>query len=414
MAHERKKIIAVDDNLENLTILKDALKGIYEVYTCPSALKLFDLLEHFTPDLILLDVEMPEMNGYKAAQKLQSDARYKTIPFMFLTVRDDIKSEIEGLDMGAVDYIHKPLVAPLLLQRIKTHLALMDYQRIDIISIATVTAMKHIREGFVLVDKNNNYMVSNPAMAEMLPGVAKLARGAPIFSADGWPRELADIEEGSAEFSITGGSTRYYRVSVSPVFVNNKNLIARIFMFTDITESVNFLKELKNAAYIDSLTGLYNRKHFLELADIDIKRAVRMKQLIYLAMLDIDFFKKVNDTHGHIAGDIVLKEVADVIHRTIRSYDLIGRYGGEEFVFLFVIDDEKTVHKLVERIREDIEKIVIKYEGKEINITCSIGLAKYHEDDTIQTAIQKADKALYAAKNAGRNRVKKYDAGEME
>jgi len=410
MITDRKKIIVVDDNLENLTALKDTLKNTYEVYTCPSALKMFDLLEHFLPDLVLLDVEMPDMNGYETAKKLKDNEKYKQIPFMFLTIRDDIKSEMAGLDLGAIDYIHKPFVAPVLLQRIKTHLALMDYEKIEIISIATVTAMKHIKEGFVLVDVDNNYLSSNPAMAKMLPGVTKLEKGESIFSARGWPEELNTIEHGSVEFSITDENTMYFRASVSPVFVENKTLIARIFLFTDITDNVNFLKELEKAAYIDALTGLYNRKHFSELAEADMQRAARMNQPIFTVMLDIDFFKKINDTYGHTAGDMVLKGTAETIHQSIRSYDLLGRYGGEEFILLLAVAEEADIHKLAERIRKNMERNVINYEGEEIKVTCSIGVAKILEADTLKTAIVKADEALYAAKNSGRNQVKTYDS----
>jgi len=409
MTTDRKKIIVVDDNLENLTALKDTLKNTYEVYTCPSAFKMFDLLEHFLPDLILLDVEMPDMNGYEAAKKLKDHEKYKVIPFMFLTIRDDIKSEMAGLDLGAIDYVHKPFVAPVLLQRIKTHLALVDYQKIEIISIATVTAMKHIKEGFVLVDVDNKYLSSNPAMAKMLPGVTELARGESILLARGWPEELNSIEHGSVEFSITDVGTRYYRTSVSPVFVENKALIARVFLFTDITDNVNFLKELEKAAYIDALTGLYNRRHFTELADAEIQRAARMNHAIYMAMLDIDFFKNINDTYGHTAGDMILKTTAETIRHTIRSYDLLGRYGGEEFVLLFSVTNEPEIFMLAERIRENVERNFVNYEEKEIKVTCSIGLAKFLEDDTLKTAIVKADEALYVAKNAGRNQVRSYD-----
>jgi signal transduction histidine kinase len=128
MTGERKKIIVVDDNPENLTALKNTMKDIYEVYPSPSALKMFDLLEHVQPNLILLDVEMPEMNGYEAAKKLKGDDRYREIPIIFLTSMGDSQSEMEGLKLGAVDYIHKPFVAPLLLQRIKTHLSIMEQQ----------------------------------------------------------------------------------------------------------------------------------------------------------------------------------------------------------------------------------------------------------------------------------------------
>jgi len=406
----RKKIIVVDDNLENLTTLKDTLKNVYEVYTCPSALKMFNLLEHFMPDLILLDVNMPEMNGYEAAKKLQSDVKYKQIPFMFMTVREDIESEIIGLKLGAVDYIHKPFVIPLLLQRIKSSIALLDYQKIEIISIATVNAMNHIREGFVLVDVDNNYLTSNPIMAKMLPGITKISKGESIFFAKGWPEELNSIEHGSVEFSTTDESTRYYRAHISPVFIEGNTFIGRIFLFTDITDKVNFLTELEKAAYIDTLTGLYNRKHFTELAEADIQRAIRINQSIYTAMVDIDFFRKINDNYGHTAGDMVLKSAADIIRQTIRSYDLLGRYGGEKFIILFAISDEEEVNKLAERIKENMEHIFTTYEGDEIKITCSIGISKLLKTDTLQTVIQKADEALCVAKTSGRNQVKLYDS----
>jgi CheY-like chemotaxis protein len=120
MGNERKKIVAVDDNVENLLLLKNTLKGSYETYPCTSAQKMFSLLEHVQPHLILLDVEMPEMNGYEAAQKLKSDDKYKEIPIIFLTSMEDEESKKKGLSIGAVDFIRKPIVAPALLQRIET------------------------------------------------------------------------------------------------------------------------------------------------------------------------------------------------------------------------------------------------------------------------------------------------------
>jgi putative two-component system response regulator len=123
MTGERKKIIVVDDNLDNLNALKNTLKDIYGVYPSPSALEMFELLEHIRPDLILLDVEMPEMNGYEAIKKLKSNTQYKDIPVIFLTSMIDEQSKMEGLRLGAVDYIYKPFDAALLLQRLETHLS---------------------------------------------------------------------------------------------------------------------------------------------------------------------------------------------------------------------------------------------------------------------------------------------------
>jgi len=125
---ENKKIIVVDDNIENLTAIKNTLKEIYEVFPCLSASNMFDLLGHFKPDLILLDVEMPDINGYEAARKLKSNDTSKDIPIIFLTSMNEAESEMTGLNLGAVDYIHKPFAAPLLIRRIKTHLSLIDHQ----------------------------------------------------------------------------------------------------------------------------------------------------------------------------------------------------------------------------------------------------------------------------------------------
>ncbi|MDR2731461.1 MAG: response regulator [Treponema sp.] len=126
MTGERKKILAVDDNPENLIALRNTLKDLYEVYPAPSALEMFKLLEHIQPDLILLDVGMPEVNGYEAIKKLKNDDKNKDIPVIFLTSMIDEQSEIEGLKLGAVDYIRKPFVTLPLLQRINTHLSIME------------------------------------------------------------------------------------------------------------------------------------------------------------------------------------------------------------------------------------------------------------------------------------------------
>ena len=127
---KERKIIVVDDNNTNLTACKEILKPYYEVYTVPSAVKMFDLLKHVMPDMILLDVDMPEMNGYEAAMALKKNDSFKEIPVIFLSGRIDPKSEMFGLSIGALDYIHKPFVSELLLRRIKTHLSLIDSKKI--------------------------------------------------------------------------------------------------------------------------------------------------------------------------------------------------------------------------------------------------------------------------------------------
>jgi putative two-component system response regulator len=133
MEHTRSKIILVDDNMSNLTQGRNMLKTFYEVYPAPSAAKLFEILENVLPDLILLDIEMPEVNGYEAIKKLKADARFVDIPVIFLTSLDDDSSELEGLDLGATDYVSKPFAAPLLLKRIANQLLIVR-QRNDLLA----------------------------------------------------------------------------------------------------------------------------------------------------------------------------------------------------------------------------------------------------------------------------------------
>jgi putative two-component system response regulator len=129
--NKRRKIILVDDNMANLTLGKNMLKPFYEVYPVPSAEKLFDLLAHIEADLILLDVMMPEMDGFEAIRRLKSSEQWRDIPVIFLTSQSDEGSELEGFDLGAIDYVYKPFSAPLLLKRIENHL-LIEAQKSEL------------------------------------------------------------------------------------------------------------------------------------------------------------------------------------------------------------------------------------------------------------------------------------------
>ncbi|MCL2070226.1 MAG: response regulator [Treponema sp.] len=129
MTKKPRKIIVVDDNNANLTACKKILRPDYEVFPAPSAAKMFDLLENIKPDLILLDVDMEDVNGYEAAAKLKENASYSDIPFIFLSGRIDATSEMFGLNLGALDYIHKPFVSDLLLRRIETNLSLIESKK---------------------------------------------------------------------------------------------------------------------------------------------------------------------------------------------------------------------------------------------------------------------------------------------
>ena len=190
----------------------------------------------------------------------------------------------------------------------------------------------------------------------------------------------------------------------------NKNLYLAVDKINTTTIKAEVLEKF---AYTDTLTGLYNRRHFMELAQNPIDKAKRFGSSCFAMMVDLDFFKKVNDTYGHLAGDEVLKNAATVMKNTLRSYDILCRYGGEEFVILVADSTKEAVINLAERIRESIAATPCIYNCIKIPVTSSIGVAASFTDCTIEGLIDKADKALYMAKEQGRNRVIFYE-GEAE
>jgi len=161
-------------------------------------------------------------------------------------------------------------------------------------------------------------------------------------------------------------------------------------------------EQLTQLAMTDKLTGLYNRAKLDELLQDELNRSKYFEHTFGLAIMDIDHFKKINDTYGHQVGDMVLKEMGELITKELRSTDKIIRWGGEEFLIIYVETDQKEVLKRVEELRLQIEQHFFSISSI---ITASFGLTLYSKDDTIDSIIQRADNALYIAKNNGRNRT---------
>jgi diguanylate cyclase (GGDEF)-like protein len=185
-------------------------------------------------------------------------------------------------------------------------------------------------------------------------------------------------------------------------------------LIRDVTESANFIKRLEEAAYTDKLTGLYNRRHFSEIATPFIERARRSGMPYYFMIVDIDDFKDVNDIYGHLAGDVVLRGMAQVMKQTVRPYDIIARWGGEEFCLIITDIDEAGVLRLAERIRYGVETYECEFMGKPLRVTISLGVAKNDDDCDITELTMRADEALYTAKNTGKNRVVMWSPGRSE
>jgi len=171
-------------------------------------------------------------------------------------------------------------------------------------------------------------------------------------------------------------------------------------------KKINLYEKVQELAITDGLTGVYVRRHFLERLNEEMPRAGRHRLKLSVLMIDLDHFKECNDTYGHLVGDIVLKDIAKIMKEHIRQIDLLGRYGGEEFVIALPDTDKSSAASVADRIRQSVERYKFKAYDETISMTISVGIATYPEDgDDAAVLIDRADQALYKAKADGRNRV---------
>ena len=213
---------------------------------------------------------------------------------------------------------------------------------------------------------------------------------------------------------ITGSAEYMYQNSTIFPLTDTRGQVTHLcFIIYDVTdvavsrielESMN--GRLKQLTKTDFLTQLFNRGHWEENLIQEFKRLQRYQHKSTLLMCDIDHFKRVNDTYGHAAGDVVIQAIADAVRNNLRSTDIAGRYGGEEYAVLLVDTTLKQATVLAERLRQSVEALCIAYNGQQLKVTLSLGLAEYHTDMTEHRQwIEAADKGLYQSKANGRNQV---------
>ncbi|HEO63755.1 MAG TPA: GGDEF domain-containing protein, partial [Candidatus Omnitrophica bacterium] len=197
-------------------------------------------------------------------------------------------------------------------------------------------------------------------------------------------------------------------VTFYPIF----SIFASYILATTYTQALQSLEKTRlfNQATRDGLTGLFNVRHFKLMLEGEFKNVSSKKtKPLSVAMSDIDHFKNLNDTHGHQAGDTVLAEIAKIMHSACRATDVVGRYGGEEFIVMFTGADKEVAARVAERIRSEVEQMRFKFEKGTYKPTISLGVAQYAGDENAtDDLIKKADTALYEAKEGGRNQVRVY------
>ncbi|MDO8959412.1 MAG: diguanylate cyclase [Rhodocyclaceae bacterium] len=278
-----------------------------------------------------------------------------------------------------------------------------------------------IGEGVYGCDLQGNCIFINPAALQMLglPEAAVLGKNQHLLfhhhKPDGTPnpetacpihQTLRDgtIQRGEEWFSRADGSGFPVDLVATPMHLKNGLRVGAVVAFQDISQRKAAEQELLQLATTDTLTGLANRRHFLAQIAQEAERILRFARPAALLMLDLDHFKRVNDQHGHAAGDAVLKAFAQEVTESLRKTDRAGRLGGEEFAILLPETHPDAAQAFAERLRLSVEALPIPFEGMTLGITVSIGVTNVSPED-IESTLRRGDRALYLAKEGGRNRV---------
>jgi diguanylate cyclase (GGDEF)-like protein/PAS domain S-box-containing protein len=292
--------------------------------------------------------------------------------------------------------------------------ALFRYHFLDLIPLARDAVVESLHDGVIVLDIKGRIVDINPAARyilkssdQRLVGSAVQNSQEQIFRKIG---ALLKTAPSQVDIEIQGGSKQYYEVGITDVKDQQGDVLGKVITLHDITERTLLFKKVETLAFQDSLTGIDNRRHFISLCKREIYRMRRSGgRPAAVVMIDLDNFKTINDTYGHACGDQVLIDFTRAIQSHLRTLDIFGRVGGEEFALFLVDVNREEALEILERLRVSVESVQIQVNGKELKITASFGMVSSDqmrlEDLEIEKLLTLADQALYRAKEAGRNRI---------
>ncbi|MDD2767087.1 MAG: diguanylate cyclase [Methylococcus sp.] len=420
MSAPRPALLIVDDAPGNILLLGGALGGDYEIRFATSGEEALALVRHQPPDLILLDVVMPEIDGYQVCKRLKDDPATCDIPIIFITSACDEENEIRGLEAGAADYINKPINIPVLRTRIRSQLEL--HGALAELRLAA-SVFHNTMEGILVADAGWNIIKVNDAFCRMsgyAPGDL-LGKRFDWLQSDRHPaaffRELCDEVQhhghwaGEVWSRMPSGESHPQLLNLSRVENAGGGISHFVALYSDIRFLLDQAKQLERLAYHDALTGLPNRRLLMDRLRHAISQSLRHRTLLAVAVLDLDGFKPVNDGFGHHAGDEVLTRIAERLGGVLRMSDTVGRLGGDEFVLILPdIDPTTDIETVLARVLEAVAEPVSLPE-QDVVVTGSIGVA-FSPGDGIdaELLVRRADSAMYRAKAAGKHRYRIFDA----
>lgn len=413
------RVLLIEDEASDAYLVKLDLKkssGVdFDVTWGESLAAAKKLLSSNSFDVVLLDLSLPDSEGLETIKHAQHITNY--LPIIVLTGRCDTDFALLALKNGASDYmvkgdfgfdgIARTIRSVLLRAEMDTHNKLL------------VSALEAAGNGIIITDKDANIKWVNTAFSRLTgyqlhetigkkPNhLVSSGKHDKSFYAEMWGQLLQGNHwRGEMINKHKDGGLYHEELNIAPVKNNRGEIVNFIGIKENISERKALEEKLQELANTDPLTGLFNRRIFLERLGQESERITRLGGLAALLMLDLDFFKRINDTYGHATGDEVLKRFADIMRKNSRSIDVPARLGGEEFAILLPSTNQQEATIMAERLRKQVEQMVISHLKDNVKITVSIGAAmlhsKYSEGETV---LHNADDALYFAKNNGRNQT---------
>ena len=448
----RPKILIVDDEPLNVKLLSALLPSdCYDPIGASNGEEALQKVAKESPDLILLDIMMPGIDGYEVTRILKDNQQSQDIPIILVTSFSGTDYKIKGIETGADEFISKPVNRIELLARIRSLLRLKRYQdqlKARNASIHAFTTnqkdrpptstpkplpsiliveddekdakllqryldgepyrIKHVRDGEKTIDLARQEKIDLILLDILLPGKS----GYEVCNALKGMEQTRNIQIvavtnlGDLDSKIKGIEEGVDDYLVKPINVHElKTRVKALLKKKQYLDKLCAKYEMAvHSAITDKLTGLYSRGYFDHFLDLEVKRSYRQKTPVSLLMIDIDNFKQINDTLGHLVGDKILKQLGYLINANTREIDLAARYGGEEFAVVMSNTGVQEAEQAAERIRQIVPEFGFSYSDSQV--TVSIGVAVYPSDaHSPDDLIEKSDRALYDAKRNGKNRV---------
>ncbi|MFZ2407559.1 MAG: diguanylate cyclase [Methylobacter sp.] len=417
---EAIRVLLVEDEAGDAHLVKMKLRqaqcGHFEVTWAQSLIEAQRCLAASSFDVMLLDLSLPDSEGLATIHSARVMAM--GVPIVVLSGRSDTDFALTALEAGALDYMVKGDFGYDGLARVVRYALLRT--EMEARNHLLIAALEAAANGVVITDKDAIVIWANPAFGRLTGYSPEEAVGRKpseliksglqneAYYQDMWAN-LLDGQHWRGELinKRKNGTLYHEELSIAPVKNRAGEITHFIGIKEDITERKAMEAQLQKLASTDPLTGLFNRRVFLERLEQETAKVARLPHYAaVLLMLDLDFFKRVNDTYGHAAGDAVLKMFAEIARNNSRAIDVPARLGGEEFAILLAGADKNDALAMAERLREQVAEAVIEHEAGPVRITVSIGASCVSVDDINgEGVLHRADAALYEAKERGRNQT---------